>query len=109
MSIGKSNTHFDINQFFFNLIRIDVMDTSNSRQVQEKSISVNKISTSSSPDDESKVNNKKLRPTGNTDIREWDIPKFQQEKEKSPTERQIIEEPPGNQIKQSFAFYLLNF
>jgi hypothetical protein len=71
----------------------DAMDTSNNRLVQEKPISVNKISTSSIPDDETKINNKKLRPTGNTDIREWDLPKFQQEKEKSPVERQIIEEP----------------
>ncbi|CAF1128646.1 unnamed protein product [Rotaria sp. Silwood1] len=75
---------------------IDAMDTTNNRLVQEKPTSVNKISTSStrrsvSPNDESKVN-KKVRPTGNTDVREWDLPKFQEEKEKSPTERKIIEE-----------------
>ncbi len=76
------------------------MDTSNNRLVQEKPTSVNKISTTSNSDDEPKINTKKLRPTGNSDIREWDIPKFQQEKEKSPTERQIIEEPTGNEINQ---------
>jgi len=72
---------------------IDSMDTSNNRLVQEKPTSINKISTSStSPNDEIKINNKKLRPTGNTDVREWDIPKLQQEKDKSPTQRHIIEE-----------------
>lgn len=71
------------------------MDTSNSRLVQEKPTSVTKISTSNNTDDEPKSNNKKLRPTGNSDVREWDIPKMQQDKEKSPTERQVIEEPPG--------------
>jgi len=72
------------------------MDTSNNRLVQEKANSANKIVTSSSPNDETKVINKKVRSTGNTDVREWDIPKFQQEKEKSPTERHIIEEQTGN-------------
>ncbi|CAF2471146.1 unnamed protein product [Rotaria sp. Silwood2] len=74
---------------------IDAMDTTNNRLVQDKTTSVNKISTSTrrsaSPHDETKVN-KKIRPTGNTDVREWDLPKFQEEKEKSPTERNIIEE-----------------
>ncbi|CAF3034079.1 unnamed protein product [Rotaria sp. Silwood2] len=74
---------------------IDAMDTTNNRLVQDKTTSINKISTSTrrsaSPHDETKVN-KKIRPTGNTDVREWDLPKFQEEKEKSPTERNIIEE-----------------
>jgi hypothetical protein len=81
------------------------MDTSNNRVVQEKPSSTNKISTSASPDDESKLNNnKKLRPTGNTDIREWDLPKFQQEKEKPSAEWQSAEEPTGNKINQYFVF-----
>ncbi|CAF1079131.1 unnamed protein product [Rotaria sordida] len=74
---------------------IDAMDATNNRLVQEKSTSINKISTSTrrsvSPNDEMKIN-KKVRPIGNTDVREWDLPKFQEEKEKSPTERNIIEE-----------------
>jgi hypothetical protein len=85
---------FLINYFYFYLI--DAMDTSNNRLVQEKANSANKIVASSSPNDETKVINKKVRSTGNTDVREWDIPKFQQEKEKSPTERHIIEEQTGN-------------
>lgn len=72
------------------------MDTSNNRLVQEKSNSGTKILQPSNSNDETKTSNKKLRPSGNSDVREWDIPKFQQEKEKSPTERQIIEEQAGN-------------
>jgi hypothetical protein len=74
------------------------MDTSNNRHVQEKPTTVHKISTSTSPNEEIKINNnaKKLRPTGNNDVREWDIPKFQQEKEKPPVERHVIEEQTGN-------------
>ena len=64
------------------------MDTTNNRIVQEK------IPTTSN--DEIKTSNRKVRATGNTDVREWDIPKLQQEKEKSPVERQIIEEEQGN-------------
>jgi hypothetical protein len=72
------------------------MDTSINRLVQEKATSVNKTIASSSPNDEIKITNKKNRSTGNTDVREWDLPKFQQEKEKSPVERHIVEEPTGN-------------
>jgi hypothetical protein len=80
---------------------IDAMDTTNNRLVHEKSASNNKTSASSrrstSPVDDTKINNKKVRPSGNTDVREWDIPKFQQEKEETTTtERNIIEEPSGN-------------
>ena len=74
------------------------MDTSsNTRIVQEKGTSANKISTSPNPDDQPKSNNKNLRPTGNNDVREWDIPKLQQEKEKPSTERQVIDESAGNE------------
>ncbi|CAF3478751.1 unnamed protein product [Rotaria socialis] len=75
---------------------IDAMDITNSRLVQEKPTSINKNSgsarRSASPIDETKAN-KKLRTTGNTDMREWDLPKFQEDKEKSPKERNVIEEP----------------
>lgn len=70
------------------------METSSGRLVQEKLPAVNKTSTS---DDEPKSSNKKLRPTGNNDVREWDIPKLQQDKEKSSSERQVIEEAAGNE------------
>jgi len=74
--------------------------TNNNRHIQDKPISVNKISASSrrspSPSNETKINNKKVRPSGNTDVREWDLPKLQQEKDKSPIERHVIEEPIGN-------------
>ncbi|CAF0853167.1 unnamed protein product [Adineta steineri] len=77
---------------------IDAMDTTNNRLIQEKSNNTNnKTSTSlrrsASPNNETKINNKKIRPSGNNDVREWDLPKFHQEKEKSPTERNVIEEP----------------
>ena len=76
---------------------------------QEKITSSNKNSTSSrrstSPNDEAKAN-KRTRPSGNADIREWDLPKFQEEKdkdkEKSPQESNITEEPKGNEINEKF-------
>ncbi|CAM4797453.1 unnamed protein product [Rotaria magnacalcarata] len=75
---------------------IDAMDITNNRLVQEKPTSINKNSGSArrsiSPIDETKAN-KKLRTTGNTDMREWDLPKFQEDKEKSPKERNVVEEP----------------
>lgn len=72
------------------------MDTTNNRLVQEKSNTGTKPITSINPNDEAKVSNKKIRSIGNNDVREWDIPKLQQEKEKSPVQRQIIEEQTGN-------------
>ena len=78
------------------------MDTSNTRVIQEKPASTTKTTTSSrrsaSPTNETKGNNKKLRPSGNTDVREWDLPKFQQETEKSSTERHVVEESTGIEI-----------
>jgi hypothetical protein len=90
------------------------MDTTNNRLVQEKPTSTNKNSAplrrSSSPNDETKINNtKKVRSGGNTDVREWDLPKFQKEKEKSPTERQIIEEQTGNSIYNQMNIIHFNF
>jgi hypothetical protein len=88
--------------------------TNNNRHIQDKPISVNKISASSrrspSPSNETKINNKKVRPSGNNDVREWDLPKLQQEKDKSPIERHVIEEPIGNSINnkiKSFFFILI--
>ena len=90
------------------------MDTTNNRLVQEKPTSVTKTSApsrrSASPNDEIKqTNNKKLRPTGNTDVREWDLPKFQKEKEKSPVERQVIEEQTGNSINDHINILHFNY
>lgn len=79
------------------------MDISSGRLVQEKLPPVNKTSASTNPDEEPKSSNKKLRPTGNNDVREWDIPKLQQDKEKPSLERQVIEEPAGKEISPEFA------
>ncbi|UJR30180.1 hypothetical protein I4U23_017720 [Adineta vaga] len=72
----------------------DTMDTTNNRLIQEKSASTNKTSLrrSISPTNYTNVNNKKFRPSGNADVREWDLPKFQQQDDKSSTERHVIEE-----------------
>lgn len=71
---------------------IGAMDTAMNRLIQEKTPTVNK--SSANTNDENKItNNKKNSSTKPTDIREWDLPKLQQEKEKSPVQRQVIEEP----------------
>ncbi|CAF1492909.1 unnamed protein product [Adineta ricciae] len=74
-------------------ISIGAMDTTNNRRVQEKSNSNNKTSLrrSASPTNDTK-SSKKLRVSANTDVREWDLPKLQQQEDKSPTEREVIEE-----------------
>ena len=56
---------------------------------------------SASPTDENRNSNKRLRTSGNADVREWDIPKLQQDNEKAPTERQVIEEQTGNRLAHS--------
>jgi len=87
--------------------------TNNNRHIQDKPTSVNKISASSrrspSPSNETKINNKKVRPSGNTDVREWDLPKLQQEKDKSPIERHVIEEPIGNSINNKIKSFFFKF
>lgn len=74
---------------------MDTMDTADNRLVQEKPIVANKISApsrqSASPTDEIQTN-KKVRPSGNTDVREWDLPKFQDETEKLSEKQNITEE-----------------
>jgi len=64
----------------------------NNRSVQEKVAHRR----SASPTDEGKTtNNKKLRPMNNNnnsnDVREWDLPKLQQDKQTMGNERQVIE------------------
>jgi hypothetical protein len=88
----------------------DGMDTTSNRLVQEKPASTTKASTASrrsaSPTNETKGNNKKLRPSGNTDVREWDLPKFQQDEEKMSTERHVVEEPAGTDTKhETFSLF----
>lgn len=107
MSKGKISCFFyciKITVIYFQ----DLADNTNNRVVQEKTITSNKTSTrrSVSPSDETKVN-KKNRPAANADVREWDIPKLQEEKEKSPVERNVVEEPKGNYIHvRIISFYL---
>ena len=85
-----------ISSCFSEVICLGAMDTTNNRRVQEKSNSNNKTSLrrSVSPTNDTK-SNKKLRVSGNTDVREWDLPKLQQQEDKSPTEREVIEEQTG--------------
>jgi len=78
---------------------IGAMDTTMNRLVQEKTPNTNK--SSSNLHDENKTNNKKSSSTKQTDIREWDLPKLQQDKEKSPLQRQVIEESTDNSVKPS--------
>lgn len=70
---------------------IGAMDTAMNRIIQEKTPNLNKPTINLN--NENKLNNKKISSTKpSTDIREWDLPKLQQEKEKSPVQRQVIEE-----------------
>lgn len=74
-------------------------DSTSNRTVQEKQVTNNRTAITSrrsaSPADESKGGTKKVRPTGNADVREWDIPKLHQDKESVSDQREVIEESTG--------------